>query len=66
MDGGRNRKKESLGSSICNLVIQSILGYYFYVYAFRNPDGSLCYASDGSTQVYGSGYKSGSMTDVSA
>ena len=31
-----------LGS--CNLLISSILVYFFYTYAYNNPDGAQCWA----------------------
>ena len=63
MNGNQERKKESLGGSLCNLVLQAIMGYYFYIYAYRNLDKTTCFALDDSTDVYGTG--SGDMTDVS-
>ena len=52
MNGEGDSKKQSLGGSLCNLAIQAIIGYYFYKYAFRNPDKTSCFAVDGSEEVY--------------
>ena len=33
-------------TSFCNMLIQGILGYFFFIYAYQNPDYSACYAYD--------------------
>ena len=43
--------KPNNGNSGCNLVINAVMAYFFYVYAFTNPDNSICFASDISEEV---------------
>ena len=31
-------------SSFCNMLLQGVLGYFFFVYAYQNPDPDNCFA----------------------
>ena len=33
-------------TSFCNMLIQGVLGYFFFIYAYNNPDYKTCYAYD--------------------
>ena len=34
------------------VIVNGVLAYFFYVYAFRNPDPVSCFAKDGNKTAY--------------
>ena len=40
--------KPTAASGAVNLVANGIFAYFFYTYAFMNPDTGTCYAKDGN------------------
>ena len=40
--------KPSAGQGACNLIVNGVLAYLFYVYAFNNPDEGSCFAKEGN------------------
>ena len=41
----RNKKANGAGGA-CNLLINGVLAYFFYQYAYKNPDQGQCWATD--------------------
>ncbi len=59
MDGEGSAQKQG-GAGVCNLLINGILAYFFYQYAYANEDVGECWATAGSTTPVGvetAGYK---------
>ena len=44
-------KKPQPAATGCSLVVNAILAYIFYGYAYNNPDNSICVASESSVEV---------------
>ena len=44
--------KPTAGSGACTLVVNGIFAYFFYVYAFQNPDEGSCFAKEGKETGY--------------
>ena len=55
--------KPNLGTIGCTIAINGILGYFFYIYAFANPDMSTCYVDPDTWQASTTG--SGGAMNVS-
>ena len=55
-----NKRGTQAGGGGVNIIINGILAYYFYQYAFNNPDEGSCWASSGSrmpSAIEQGGYK---------
>ena len=49
MSENYERSKQAKGTAGgCNLIINGVLAYFFYTYAYDNPDQGQCWASDSS------------------
>ena len=48
-----SEEKQSPESAVCNLVINGVFAYFFYKYAFLNPDEGSCFAKEGNETAYG-------------
>ena len=46
-------QKQNPTGAMCGLVINGIFAYFFYKYAFLNPDEGSCFAKDGNETAYG-------------
>ena len=44
--------KPNAAGGACNLVVGSIFAYFFYIYAFQNPDKGECFAKVGNETGY--------------
>ena len=53
---GKNPKQQA-GPGACNLILNGVLCYFMYTYAFNNPDveknGMECWASNGDNMGFG-------------
>ena len=43
-----NKQQQQGGGGIVNIVFNGVLAYYFYQYAFNNPDDGSCWAIAGN------------------
>ena len=48
MSSQMQEMKPNAGSGACSLVINGIFAYFFYIYAYQNPDPGNCFAKDGN------------------
>ena len=46
MEHGQNPKAHA-STGGCNLIINGVLAYFFYTYAYNNPDSGECWAMEG-------------------
>ena len=40
-------------SQVCFLIVNGVFAYFFYKYAFNNPDEGSCFAKHGNLNAYG-------------
>ena len=48
----RNLGKPTATTGGAGLIVNGVLAYFFYVYAFRNPDPISCFAKEGNKTAY--------------
>ena len=46
-------QKQTPTGAVCNLIINAVFAYFFYKYAFNNPDEGSCFAKDGNEIAFG-------------
>ena len=46
-------QKQNPTGAICSLVINGVFAYFFYKYAYNNPDEGSCFAKEGNETAYG-------------
>ena len=48
-----DEQKPNPSGLACNLIINAVFAYFFYKYAFQNPDEGSCFAKEGNETAYG-------------
>ena len=46
-------EKPNPGGQVCILIVNGVFAYFFYKYAFNNPDEGSCFAKGGNETAYG-------------